>query len=88
MGIEPNGYENSSFLVSSSLKNYTYPYEHSSSHLSRSLKNETTTSLVDWSLSLELVNKPSFHPPGSIDPISFSLSSENFPISNQESILV
>jgi hypothetical protein len=85
------------FSVSSSLKNETKVwesnpdprgYEHSSIPVSSSLKNETIASPIKSSLSLELIPEPSFHPPGSVDPLSSSLSGEHFSISNQESILV
>jgi hypothetical protein len=70
LGIEPRGYEHSSFPVSILLK------------------NETTASPFELSLSLELIPEPSFHPSVSVDPLSSSLSGENFPLSNQESISV
>jgi hypothetical protein len=72
--------------VSSSLKNETSIHEHSSLSVSSSLKNETDLqppSPIYSSLLLDLVTKPSFHLPMSVDPLSSS--GEHLPISSQES---
>jgi hypothetical protein len=79
-------YEHSSFSMSSSLKNETDDtHEHSSFSVSSSLKNETDPPPIELSLPLDLIPKPSFHPPVSVDPLSSSLSGEPIPISIQES---
>ena len=51
------------FVVSTSLKNETGHHEDGSFTVSTSLKNETNPLLVNSSLSSDLVNEPSFHPP-------------------------
>jgi hypothetical protein len=81
-------YENSSFLVSISLKNQTDDYEHSYFPMSIYLKNETYIPPINSSLPLDLVLKPSFHLPVFVYRISSSLSGEPIPISSQESFWV
>jgi hypothetical protein len=83
-----DGHEHSSFSVSSLLKNETDTHEHSSLFMSSSLKNETNPPPIKSSLPLDLVPKPSFHPPVSVDPLSSSLFGEPIPISSQESFWV
>ena len=58
---ETSAFEESSFTVSTSLKNET-GHEHSSFPFSGSLKNETNPLLITTSLPSDLINEPSFHP--------------------------
>ena len=58
---ETSALEESSFTVSTSLKNET-GHEHNSFPVSSSLKNETNPLLITMSLPSNLVNETSFHP--------------------------
>jgi len=79
-----NIHEHSSFYVSISLKNETDNHEHSSLSVSRSLKNEINPPLIESSLPLDLVTKPSFPLLVLFDPLYSSLSGEPVPISIHE----